>query len=536
MTFESPTPLAEAIRLLLDKRLVPTALSSAELRELAAEVKQAALFSARMTQLRPLEVLQQVLEEMLRGGANMADAKLALGKVYEAMGYDAEAGGFPQDAPGTVPPALRGSLRDLASQERMALTIETNYRMVTNAAFVANVTADDQRRYQWPCFELVRIGPRRTPRGFVRRKGGMEVKPGDDWPSRWEAAGGELYDRGTRMIATKDSPVWQALGAGEGGYKDTLGNAFPPFAFSSGMGLREISREEALTIGVIGPEDEIAKVPTSLQPALKKQAEKVRAKFPELFDDIEEDTDRIRRQQERWEAAEAARMAARRNRRLTWLADVLNRGTRAGALQGWITRRRGKLLAGEAWDHTHPRERFMRGAIRPGVKIPFKRVDSAEAARVKASTGYDVQGKYHVLDDEHVRHVHKQHGDARAEARRGQHAVRREHLVRLHQLHSSPSSVTTFEGIDPKSRLPRIKTVGRVGRRRIEHVEEIHDEYLLTVTMHVHNRRGAVVADTAPAREAPTGTPGSAHSNEINDQIRARCKLFAALLQKGVVP
>lgn len=322
-------PLEEALKILRAKRLVPTALSSADLRELAAEVKQAALFAARLTQLRPLQDLAAGLDAMLQGKATVADVKLIFSKTLEAMGYDAEAGGFPEDATGTVPAAARGSLRDLASQKRMELIIQTNYRMVANAAFVRRVTGDDQRRYQWPCFELVRIGPRRTPRGFVRRKDGLEVKPGDDWPSRWQAAGGELYDRGTRMIALKDSPVWQALGDGAGGYKDTLGNAFPPFAFSSGMGLREISREEALMLGVMDPDDQAAKVPASLLPALQAEAKQVPKEILEEFGDIEEDGDWLRLAKEKQLRAEAARAAAGNTPlqvRCAWLAEVLQRG------------------------------------------------------------------------------------------------------------------------------------------------------------------------------------------------------------------
>ena len=320
MTFTTPTPLEDALRLLREKRLVPTALSSADLRELAAEVRRAALFSARMTQIRPLQALLEGLNAMLEGKGNVADAKLLLTQVYTALGYDAEAGGFPQDKPGTVEPATRGTLRDLSSQRRMELTITTNYRMLANEAFVKRTTEDEQRRYQFPCFELIRIEPRITPRGFKRSKGGdLDIAPGEDWLSRFVAAGGELYEKGTRMIAPKGSDVWIKLGAGAGGYRDTLGNPFAPFAFGSGYGLRELPRGECLLIGVITEDDVIAKMPVTLQGALKAQAKKIDPKILAEFDDLEDDGEWLRLAKAKQDKVEAARKLT--NRLATWVQN-----------------------------------------------------------------------------------------------------------------------------------------------------------------------------------------------------------------------
>lgn len=338
MTFTTPTPLEDALRLLREKRLVPTALSSADLRELAAEVKNAALFSARMTQIRPLQALAAGLEAMLEGTGNVADAKLLLAQVYTALGYDAEAGGFPQDAPGTVEPATRGTLRDLSSQRRMELTITTNYRMVTNAAFVKRTTEDEQRRYQFPVYELVRIAPRLVPRGFKRGKGGdLDIAPGEDWPSRFVAAGGELFEKGTRMMALKGSDVWIKLGEGAGGYKDTLGNPFAPFAFGSGYGLREVPRGEALLIGVIEEGDEATAMPATLQAALKAQAKQVPPDILAAFDDLEDDGEWLRLAKAKQLKVEATRRLRNRLLRATLRNRALPVQTRCTLLAAALT-------------------------------------------------------------------------------------------------------------------------------------------------------------------------------------------------------
>ncbi len=61
-------------------------------------------------------------------------------------------------------------------------------------------------------------------------------------------AGGTLVNG--RMIARKDDPVWDQLGS-SALFEDGLDNPYPPFAFNSGMGIREVPREECVALGVI---------------------------------------------------------------------------------------------------------------------------------------------------------------------------------------------------------------------------------------------------------------------------------------------
>ena len=55
------------------------------------------------------------------------------------------------------------------------------------------------------------------------------------------------------MAALKSSGIWQVLGD----FPDGLGNPYPPFAFNSGMWTEEVSRDEAIQLGLIG-EGEVA--------------------------------------------------------------------------------------------------------------------------------------------------------------------------------------------------------------------------------------------------------------------------------------
>jgi hypothetical protein len=322
-----------ALKELAKKALVPTALNTEQLREIDASIRRQSLFSARMTQLRALQALQEGLQGMLEGQDNLATAKLRLIELYRELGYDAEAGGFPADVAAgvSVPPARKGSLQDLASDKRLNLTIATNYRIAANQTFVAK-TQEERRLYLYPCYELVRIGRVRTPRGFKRRKSGtLEPVPGDDWQARFIAAGGELWDKGTRMIALKTSDVWQKLGDGAGGHDDTLGNPFPPFAFGSKYGLREVARDEALLLGLITPSQPgQSRQPGQLVPRVQSKAEAAGldpALVAAMRRDLakqEDGTLRLRREMEKeLAAADAAYQKRRLRNRRSLLAAAL---------------------------------------------------------------------------------------------------------------------------------------------------------------------------------------------------------------------
>ncbi len=110
------------------------------------------------------------------------------------------------------------------------------------AASAAAVNAQNEYSvYAEPAWKLLRFGQRRVPR---------------DWLQRWKAAGdatgwvGAIRDSDV-MVALKNSPIWQALGDGVGDYNDTLGNPYPPFAFSSGMDWSGVRRDECIKLGLI---------------------------------------------------------------------------------------------------------------------------------------------------------------------------------------------------------------------------------------------------------------------------------------------
>ena len=213
---------ADIIRI---KDLLPTAMGSDELREqIAADILRRSVFSARMASARYLAQMREVCAQMMEGRISQATARDMLGGILERMGLS------PQDGGGIANPA---------SLARLNLIIDTQTQMAASVARLSEQTPAVLE--MWPAWEFVRLEGRAMPRG--------------DWPQRWEAAARAVGFEGVsrdfgRMVALKVSPVWQALGDGAGGFRDTLGNPFPPFASNSGMGWVDVSREECEALGL----------------------------------------------------------------------------------------------------------------------------------------------------------------------------------------------------------------------------------------------------------------------------------------------
>lgn len=261
MTFTSPNPFAEALAFIARKRSLPTALSSAEMRQrFTTQALNASMISARTMQTNILDAYRTNVEAIVfpqtiqradritdtnpEGNVSVAldagTARMQLKALHRQNGYTPD----PEDA---------GTLKDLASDARINLVLDTNKDIALGLGWY--VQGQDQAVLDaFPCQELIRVEARNKVR---------------DWPTRWLAAANSvgdtdalrIYGETQRMIARKDSPIWQALGDGAGGYKDSLGNPFPPFAFSSGEGVRDVSYTESVELGAIKAGDQIEPQP-----------------------------------------------------------------------------------------------------------------------------------------------------------------------------------------------------------------------------------------------------------------------------------
>jgi len=227
--------------------LLPTNLGSDEIRaHYAADILRRSVFSARMEIARYLARIRDVCSAFSAGEMNLGAARLALHDELARMGHS---------------PLDGGGITNPASIRRLDLILKTQRRMAASVARLASQTETTVELF--PAWELTRFSGRQAPR--------------EDWDRRWRAAGaacgweGALEHAGEwpdwKMVALKSSPIWEALGNGAGGFRDTLRNRFPPFAFGSGLSWLDVSREQCIRYGLISEDTEVEKpAPASLSP------------------------------------------------------------------------------------------------------------------------------------------------------------------------------------------------------------------------------------------------------------------------------
>lgn len=233
---------------------MPTDMSSAELEQLGAEILERGIFSAKTMSTTYLEAMETQIRDILaprtserigslpdgsKGGARevftegttKSSARLELKEVWRSLGYEPPAG-------------KEGTIEDLSSDARIDLVLDTNLDLARGFGQWRQ-GQDEAVLDLWPCAELFRAEERERKRDWVSRWKQASAISGDYDALKALAAAG-------RMIARKDSPIWEALGE-LGPFK----NPFPPFDWRSGMWVRDVDREEAVAFGIIGEWDRI---------------------------------------------------------------------------------------------------------------------------------------------------------------------------------------------------------------------------------------------------------------------------------------
>lgn len=226
MNFTAPMPFKEALDSLAIKGILPTTGRTADLQQLSGAIKRRALFSATVTSVDLLQKIKDGADAITAGQTDLATVRLGIKQLLADMGYQPD-------------PEKIGGLQDLSSTARINLQIQTNVDAARGYGWDIQGQQPDLLD-EWPAQELFRDF---APKGHER-----------DWSSRWARVGGEFF--GGRMIALKNDPIWSRLGD-PSLFDDGLGNPYPPFAFNSGMGVRDIDRDEAEALGLIQPNQEV---------------------------------------------------------------------------------------------------------------------------------------------------------------------------------------------------------------------------------------------------------------------------------------
>lgn len=264
MLFEQPTDLSDAVKVLAAKKLLPTDLTTDELRELDAALRAQSFYSAQTTDAYLLQLYKEkiagILHPVPKAGEattqfNPAYVRQSIKELLAETGYEPA----PEDA---------GTLKDLSSDARINLVIRTNTELAQGQGLWIH-SQQPALLMMWPGQELFRAEFREVPR---------------DWLYRWRLAGAQTGDPiGTgwtitpdnRLIALKNHAIWNWIGS-SALFKDALDVIWPPFAFNSGMWVRNVDRDTTEAIGLL-KKGEAAPRPMNIADALAAFAAKISA-------------------------------------------------------------------------------------------------------------------------------------------------------------------------------------------------------------------------------------------------------------------
>lgn len=242
MLLTSPVKPYEALASLARRQIMPTGMGTEQIQQLGASWTRNSFFSARTLLTDLLDSYKQDIETMLnpqritRDGAQVtvgldqAKAREQAKTLLQKLGYQPD-------------PDKRGTIQDLSSDARINLVLETNKQVSQGEGWWAQ-GQDPAVLDMWPAQELFRA---------------VEKKLRRDWVERWRRAGEATGDPiGTgwtitpdlKLIALKNHAIWDRLGD-PGLFPDGLGNPYPPFAFNSGMDVRDVTRAVAEELGLI---------------------------------------------------------------------------------------------------------------------------------------------------------------------------------------------------------------------------------------------------------------------------------------------
>lgn len=191
-------------------------MSSADWEVMSAGIKDRAFWVSRCESIDFIDTCHKTIADLLNSAKTGEGATMSRAEAVSAIMQSARNNGLDTGS---------ASITNHGSVARANVIIDTNAGMA--AGYASAVQSNSYgARLAFPAQELVRIEERQVPR---------------EWRHIWTQHGGQLY--GGRMIALKGDPIWVAI--------SRFGTPYPPFDFNSGMGVEDVSFEEAVSLGVI---------------------------------------------------------------------------------------------------------------------------------------------------------------------------------------------------------------------------------------------------------------------------------------------
>jgi len=221
-------PYIEAAQQIASKGLMPTKLGSKAISQLATDLKVRSVFSAKIESARVLEAIREGMENILNIATRPSGKISSRSDMMTAIREAAIREGVIPTGPG---------IQDITSVPRLKLIVDMNSKMATG---YADWSSGQSNLDYYPAQRFERVEFREHPR--------------DDWPERWIGAANDVnwqgVAQGNQMVALKTSPIWERL--------SVFGTPWEPFDWGSGMGLNDVAWDEAVSLGLVMEDEQLA--------------------------------------------------------------------------------------------------------------------------------------------------------------------------------------------------------------------------------------------------------------------------------------
>lgn len=206
------------------KTSIPSEMRSAEWKALPGAtgtwIRERAFFMASVDRAEVLDAFRQVSQRYINGELGRAEARQLLRHHLDRLDYKPL-------------PGQEGTIKDLRTEDRINVVLDTNLEMVNGWARWAR---QQKVLGAFPAQQLVRFADRKKKR---------------DWQATWRRELAHVPKEGVtderHMMALVNHPIWIAISA--------FHTPYPPFNYNSGMGLRLIPRSLADEFGLLpGPD------------------------------------------------------------------------------------------------------------------------------------------------------------------------------------------------------------------------------------------------------------------------------------------
>jgi hypothetical protein len=235
MTFTDPVLFQEAIAKLAERGITPSGMDSAMWRDTPVAIRERAFFSSRVESARVLQAMHDYNTEFLHNSRFSNGALVAQGRAefVADMRELAIAEGLGKIDPetGKITPEIRESdLTDIRSIARLQLIFDTQTESAQEFGYFAQ-GQDPAILDVFPAQQFIRVRPVKAPRSYH------------------SAASGSIRRK-------DDLAFWLSMNR-------DFNVPWGPWGFNSGMGVKDVDRNEAIAAGVISPKDTVRPIQKS---------------------------------------------------------------------------------------------------------------------------------------------------------------------------------------------------------------------------------------------------------------------------------